>query len=146
MSSELKARVLLVDDEEDFLEMLSARLQTRGLKVNTVNCGEDAVAQVEEHNYDAIIVDLSMPGIDGLETIRRIKAISPSAEVIVLTGHGSVEKSVEALKIGAEDFLEKPVDMSTLMDKIGEAKDKRMIVLEKKSQEELKHILKSRAW
>lgn len=146
MSDKIKARVLLVDDEEDFLQVLSDRLQARGLKVNTASSGEDAITDVAQHQYDAVIVDLSMPGIDGLETIRRIKEISPSSEVIMLTGHGSVESGVEAMKLGAGDFLEKPVEMSTLLDKIGEAKDKRMLVLQAESQAELERILKSRGW
>lgn len=146
MSNKIKARVLLVDDEDDFLQILSERLKARGLAVDTVNSGEDAISQVEQHAYDAVIVDLSMPGIDGLETIRRIKEISSSAEVIMLTGHGSVESSVEAMKLGAGDFLEKPVEMSTLLDKIGEAKDKRMLVLQAESEAELDRILKSRGW
>lgn len=146
MSEQLKARVLLVDDEEDFLKMLSDRLKVRGLRVNTVSSGEDAVSKAEEHEYDAIIVDLSMPGIDGLETIKRIKAINPTAEVIMLTGHGSVESGVEAMKLGAGDYLQKPVEISTLLGKIGKARNKRMLVLEKKSQEELEKILKSRGW
>ncbi|SDP46381.1 sigma-54-dependent transcriptional regulator [Desulforhopalus singaporensis] len=146
MSEQLKARVLLVDDEQDFLKMLSDRLKMRGLKVNTVSSGEEAVSKVEEQDYDAVILDLSMPGIDGLETIRQIKTKNPDAEIIMLTGHGSIKSSVEALKLGATDYLQKPVDIKELLGKIGEAHDKRMLIVEKKSQQALEEILKSRGW
>lgn len=146
MDKEIEARVLLVDDEQDFLETLSSRLEVRGLKVSAVTSGEQAVAEAKQQDYDAIIVDLSMPGIDGLETLKRIKADNPNAEIIMLTGHGSVQSGVEAMKLGAGDFLQKPVELSELMSKIGEAKDKKMLVLQKKSQEELRKILQSKSW
>lgn len=146
MEKKLEARVLLIDDEEEFLEMLTERLETRGLKVNSVTSGEEAVEQVEGTNYDAIVVDLAMPGIDGIETLKRIKAKSPDMEIIMLTGHATVQNSVEAMKLGAEDLLEKPVDLDILLEKIGAAKHKRMLVLEKQSQDELKQILKSKSW
>ena len=87
-----------------------------------------------------------MPGIDGLETLRRIKAINPDTEIIMLTGHGSVQSGVEAMKLGAGDFLQKPVELSELMARIGEARDKRMLVLQKRSQEELRKILQAKSW
>lgn len=146
MEQQLKARILLVDDEEEFLQTLSARLELRGLQVDTASNGTEAIGKVEQQEYDAIIVDLSMPGLDGIETIERIKSITPSAEIIMLTGHATVESGVRAMKTGAGDFLQKPVDLATLLAKIGEAKDRRMHVLEKQSQDELDKILKSRGW
>ena len=146
MDQEMEAKVLLVDDEQDFLETLSSRLEMRGLKVSAVTSGEQAIAEAREQEYDAIVVDLSMPGIDGLETLKRIKADNPNAEIIMLTGHGSVASGVEAMKLGAGDFLQKPVELSELMSKIGEAKGKRMLVLQKQSQEELRKILQSKSW
>ena len=146
MEQEMEAKVLLVDDEQDFLDTLSNRLELRGLKVSAVTSGEQAVSEAQQQEYDAIIVDLSMPGIDGLETLKRIKANNPNAEIIMLTGHGSVASGVEAMKLGAGDFLQKPVELSELMSKIGEAKGKRMLVLQKQSQEELRQILKSKSW
>ena len=146
MDQEMEAKVLLVDDEQDFLETLSSRLEMRGLKVSAVTSGEQAIAEAKEQEYDAIVVDLSMPGIDGLETLKRIKADNPNAEIIMLTGHGSVASGVEAMKLGAGDFLQKPVELSELMSKIGEAKGKRMLVLQKQSQEELRKILKTKSW
>jgi DNA-binding NtrC family response regulator len=140
------ANVMLVDDEEQFLDVLSQRLEARGLKVKAVTSGEDAVNQVEDHNFDAIIVDLAMPGIDGIETLKRIKEKRPDLEIIMLTGHATVKSGIEAMKLGADDFLEKPVDLDVLLEKIGEAKNKRMLVVEKGRQEEVKKILKSKTW
>ena len=146
MTEIIEARVLLVDDEEQFLDVLSQRLKARGLKVDAVTSGEDAVKQVEDHNFDAIIVDLAMPGIDGIETLKRIKEKRPDLEIIMLTGHATVKSGIEAMKLGADDFLEKPVDLNVLLEKIGEAKNKRMLVVEKGRQEEVKKILKSKTW
>jgi DNA-binding NtrC family response regulator len=146
MMGKRKANVLLVDDEEQFLDVLSQRLEARGLKVKAVTNGEDAVNQVEDYSFDAIIVDLAMPGIDGIETLKRIKEKRPDLEIIMLTGHATVKSGIEAMKLGADDFLEKPVDLNVLLEKIGEAKNKRMLVVEKGRQEEVKKILKSKTW
>ena len=146
MEKEMEAKVLLVDDEQDFLETLSNRLEMRGLKVSAVTSGEQAISEARQQDYDAIVVDLAMPGIDGLETLKRIKADNPNAEIIMLTGHASVQSGVEAMKLGAGDFLQKPVELTELMSKIGEAKNKKMLVLQKKSQDELRQILKTKSW
>lgn len=142
----LHGRVLLVDDEELFLKLLSERLEVRGLQVTSVTSGEDALARVEEQNFDVIVVDLAMPGIDGLDTLKLLKKQDPDLEIIMLTGHGTVHNGIAAMKLGAEDFLEKPVDIGVLLEKIGEAKDKRLLVLEKHSQDEIKKILTSKGW
>ncbi|KJR99261.1 MAG: chemotaxis protein CheY [Desulfobulbaceae bacterium BRH_c16a] len=146
MEGELKAKVLLVDDEADFLATLAERLETRGLKVNTAGSGEDAVAMVESEGFDLVILDLAMPGIDGLETLKRIKAQQPDVEIIMLTGQGSIRTGIEAMKLGAEDFLQKPVNISELMDKISEAKDKRMLIFQSKSVKEIEKILHTKGW
>ena len=146
MTGKREASVLLVDDEEQFLEVLSQRLEARGLKVNAVTSGEDALKQVEDRNFDAIVIDLAMPGIDGIETLKRIKEKRPDLEIIMLTGHATVKSGIEAMKLGADDFLEKPVDLNVLLEKIGEAMHKRMLVVEKGRQEEVKKILKSKTW
>jgi DNA-binding NtrC family response regulator len=146
MENELKAKVLLVDDEEDFLSTLAERLEARGLKVNAVTSGEQAVAKAESEGFDLIVLDLAMPGMDGLETLKRIKAKQPDAEIIILSGQGSIKTSIEAMKLGAEDFMEKPVNISELLDKISEAKDKRLLVLEAKSVKDIEKILKSKGW
>ena len=146
MAEELKAKVLLVDDEEDFLKTLAERLETRGLKVTTATSGEDALAGIEGQEFDLIVLDLAMPGLDGLETLKRIKTRQPEAEIIMLSGQGSIKTSIEAMKLGAEDFLQKPVNISELLDKISEAKDKRMLVLQSKSIKEIEKILHTKGW
>ena len=146
MEQELKAKVLLVDDEEDFLSTLAERLESRGLKVSTANSGELALAKIEKEGFDLIILDLAMPGMDGLETLKRIKAKQPEAEIIILSGQGSIKTSIEAMKLGAEDFMEKPVNISELLGKISDAKDKRFLVLEKKSVKDIEKILKNKGW
>jgi len=142
----LAANVLLIDDEEQFLKVLGERLETRGLKVNTVTRGEDALTLIDDENYDAIILDLAMPGIDGIETLKRLKEINPDLEIIMLTGHATVQKGVEAMKLGAEDFLEKPVELSVLLERISEAKNKRILILEKKSRDAIKKIISTKSW
>ena len=142
----LEGRILLVDDEEQFLKVLAERLEVRGLKVSAVTSGEEALARAEEQNFDVIVVDLAMPGIDGIETLKRLKKKDPDSEIIMLTGHGTVHSGIAAMKLGAEDFLEKPVDIGVLLEKIGEATGKRLLVLEKKSQDEIKKILTSKGW
>jgi len=140
------ANVLLIDDEQQFLKVLEERLETRGLKVNTATSGEDALTLVDDRNFDAIVLDLAMPGIDGIETLKLLKEKNPDLEIIMLTGHATVQKGIEAMKLGAEDFLEKPVDLSVLLERISEAKNKRILILEEKSQEAIKKIIKSKAW
>ena len=146
MADKLYASVLLVDDEEQFLQVLSERLTNRGLRVSSVTSGEEAVALVENKNFDAVVVDLAMPGLDGIETTKKIKEKRPDLEIIILTGHATVKAGIEAMKLGAEDFLEKPVDLNVLLERIGEAKDKRMRIQEKKSQNEMDQILKTKSW
>jgi DNA-binding NtrC family response regulator len=146
MAGELKAKVLLVDDEEDFLKTLAERLETRGLQVTTATDGEKALASVEGQEFDLIVLDLAMPGLDGLETLKRIKARQPEAEIIMLSGQGSIRTSIEAMKLGACDFLQKPVDIGELMNKISEAKEKRMLMLESKSVAEIEKILHTKGW
>lgn len=146
MEKKIYARVLLVDDEEEFVEALSQRLKARGLKVTGVTRGAEAVELVDKQDFDAIILDLAMPGMDGLETLKKIRKRHPEAEIIILTGNASIQTSIEAMKLGAEDYLEKPVDMNTLLKKINLAKDKHLHVLREKSKEEIEKILKTKPW
>jgi DNA-binding NtrC family response regulator len=146
VESFLATKVILVDDEEEFIDLMSQRLETRGLKVVAVTSGEKAVAMANDHKYDVAVVDLAMPGIDGIETLKQIKARRPDMEVIMLTGQATVQSGIEAMKHGASDFLEKPVDLNVLMEKIQTAKQKRTAALEKKSADEMKKILHSKSW
>ncbi len=146
MLEEIKADVLLVDDEEQFLKVLSQRMEGRGLKVETSTSGEDALKKVQGKEFDAIVLDLAMPGMSGIETLKRIRSENPDVQIIMLTGHGSVEKGVEAIKAGAVDFLEKPADLNTIMAKIAEAKKKRILLVEKKREAQVKELLQSKGW
>lgn len=146
MENGLNTRVLLVDDEEEFLSLLSQRLEARNLKVSRATGGEEAIEIVDKKHFDVILLDLAMPGLDGLATLEKIKAGHPDTEVIILTGHGTVQAGVEAMKLGAEDFVEKPVDIQDLMEKIKGAREKRVLVLQKRSKKEIDNILKSKFW
>ncbi len=146
MPEELKANVLLVDDEEQFLKVFSQRLEGKGLKVDTSTSGEDALKKVKGKDFDAIILDLVMPGMSGIETMKRLRSENPDLQIIILTGHGTVEKGVEAMKTGAVDFLEKPADLNKILEKVAEAKRKRVLLFEKKHEEHIKELLKSKGW
>ncbi len=141
-----KERVLLVDDEADFTEVLSERMKTRGLQVETAENGLEAIKKACDEPYDAIVLDLLMPGMDGIETLKSLLEKNPDLQIILLTGHGSLEKGIEAVKLGAVDFLEKPADLTKLMEKIEEAGDKKMLLVEKKAEEDIKNILKTKGW
>ena len=114
-------KVLLVDDEEDCLEVLSERMKSRGIEVSTANSATEAIRIAEKESFDAIIVDLMMPEMDGLEALKLIKEKKPESQVILLTGHATVDKGIEAMKLGAMDFLEKPAYLSQLTEKIKKA-------------------------
>ncbi len=146
MQEELKANVLVVDDEEQFIKVFSERLKVRGLKVDTATSGEDAIKRVKGREFDTIFMDLVMPGIDGIETLKKIRKESPELQIIILTGHGTIDKSVEAMKEGAVGFLEKPADIEKILDTIAEAKRKKALLVEKKHEKLLKEILNSKGW
>jgi two-component system OmpR family response regulator len=141
-----KAKVLLVDDETEFTATLCERLQLRDMDVFTASNGRDALKLADSHNFDAVILDLQMPGMDGIETLRRLLTGDADQQVIILTGHATVSKSVEAIKTGATEFLEKPVDIQVLTDMIGDAAAQRMVLMEKRSAQAIDDILKKKGW
>lgn len=119
-------RVLVVDDEKDFLETLVNRLNKRNVDTVGVLSGEAAVEEMKKQIFDVVILDVKMPGgMDGIETLREIKKIQPLAEVLLLTGHASVETSIEGMKLGAFDYLLKPVKLEDLLSKLGQAFEKK---------------------
>jgi DNA-binding NtrC family response regulator len=144
MSEKTGPRVLLVDDEEKFLEVLSQRLGTRGIDAETSTSGEEALVKIKNRNFDAIVLDVMMPGIGGIETLKRIRKEYPELQIIMLTGRGSVDKAVEAMKEGAIDFLEKPADINTLLNKISEAKEKKILLVMKNIEEKVKGLAQRR--
>jgi len=141
-----KERVLLVDDEEEFVRALSKRLTAKGLTVEVSGDVESAVEKVQQSNFHVIVLDLAMPGMDGLETLKRLREVNPDLQVILLTGHGSIRSGVEAMKVGATDFLEKPAEFPELLAKIREASARRMVLVEKRREEQVSDILRGRGW
>ncbi len=139
-------KVLLVDDEVDFIEALSARLETRGLTVDVANSGVVAVQKAGDRNYDAIVLDLAMPGMDGIETLRALKERQADVNVILLTGQASVKKGIEAMKLGAMDLFEKPVDINVLLEKIHEARSNIDEAKEEKTRQIIDDILQTKGW
>jgi DNA-binding NtrC family response regulator len=118
--------VLLVDDEAPFVETMTKRLEKRELKVNAALSGKEALEMLDKHrNMDVVILDVKMPEMDGIETLRQIKKAYPLTEVIMLTGHATVETAIEGMKLGAYDYLMKPCDIEQLMEKVQEATKKK---------------------
>jgi DNA-binding NtrC family response regulator len=141
-----KDKILLVDDEEEFTKVLAERMETRGLDVDTVASGAEALEQARDKPYDAVILDMAMPEMDGIETLKRLLDENPDLQVIFLTGKATLQKGIEAVKLGALDFLEKPVKLETLMERIKEAKSNKIILVEKKNEEKIRGILGTKGW
>jgi DNA-binding NtrC family response regulator len=139
-------KVLLVDDEQEFTEVLSERMRSRGLEVVTADSGPSALEKAEHESFDAIILDIKMPGMDGIETLRRLRKINPNLQVIMLTGQATVKAGIEATRLGALDFLEKPADLKQLLEKVDQAKTNKMLLVEEQNEEKIKDILKSKGW
>jgi len=118
--------VLLVDDEVPFVETMTKRLEKRDLIVNTAFSGKEALEVLSKNrNTDVVILDVKMPGMDGIETLGEIKKAYPLTEVVMLTGHGTIESAIEGMKKGAYDYLMKPCDIDQLMRKVEEATQKK---------------------
>jgi DNA-binding NtrC family response regulator len=120
-------KLLLVDDEADFRNTLLKRMKRRDVDVSGVDSGESAITFMETHPVDVVILDVRMPGMDGIETLKSIKARYPLTEVIMLTGHASMEVAIEGMEMGAFDYLMKPMDMDELLYKAEDAFKKKSI-------------------
>lgn len=114
-------KILLVDDEEDFISTLAERLEMRGMQTETANSGEEALRMLDEHSPQIVVMDVMMPGMNGLECLRRIRSTQPDIPVILLTGIGSTKEGVQGMELGASDYLMKPLQIEDLIAKIGEA-------------------------
>lgn len=141
-----KESVLLVDDEQEFTQVLSERMASRGVGVDTAASGHEALQKAKDKSYDAIILDLAMPEMDGIETLKHLLKGNPDLQVILLTGRATVQTGIEAIKLGAMDFLEKPAEIQKLMDKIKQAKANKMLLVEKRAEENVKNILETKWW
>lgn len=143
---EAAARVLLVDDEAQFAEVLAERLSRRGVCVDTAGDGAEALRLQAATDYDAVLVDLTMPGMDGLQTLTALLAQDADLQVILLTGHGSLQKGIEAMKRGAANFLEKPADLDRLLELIAEATAKRTQLAEQRLEQKMKEVVGGKPW
>lgn len=141
-----KEKVLIVDDEVEFTEILSQRMESRGMTVDTAAGGREALEKARARPYDAIILDLSMPEMDGMETLEHLLGENPDLQVIVLTGHATIEKGIEAIKLGATQFLKKPAELQDLIEQIQSAKAKKMVLVEKRMEEKMHDILQRKSW
>jgi len=121
----LPIAVMIVDDEPDFVEMLSLRLTDQGHRVRSAGNGQEALEALKEEEPEVIVLDIKMPGMDGIETLKTIRARHPLVEIILLTGHGSIDTAVEGLKSGAFDYLLKPAKFEELLAKLEAARDRR---------------------
>ena len=118
--------VLLVDDEAPFVETMTKRLSKRDLKIITAYSGEEALEILSKNrNTDVVILDVKMPGMNGIEALEKIRKQFPLTEVIMLTGHATVESAIEGMKLGAFDYLMKPCEIEQLMAKVQEAAKKK---------------------
>jgi len=119
--------VLLVDDEVEFLETLRKRLAKRNVNVSSAYSGEEAIGVMGREPVDVVVLDVKMPGMDGIETLRQIKKDHPMTEVIMLTGHANVEVAIQGMETGAFDYLMKPMDIDDLLYKLSDAHKKKLL-------------------
>lgn len=121
------AKILLVDDEVAFANNIAKLISKRGFEVKTVYDGESAIRAMDEIDFDVVVLDLKMPGLDGLSTLKLIKTKKKEVEVIILTGHGSMESGIDGIEMGAFDFIMKPVRFDDLHEKIREAFQRKLV-------------------
>lgn len=142
----MKVNLLLVDDEEDFLEMLAARLVARGFSVSVARSGQEALVQVQAGGIDVVLLDVQMPGMDGIAILHEIKRMEPLVEVMMLTGQGSVQSAVNGMKAGAFDYIMKPAEMKDLVEKIIHAYKRKAEQEERIRNAEIQRIMLTRSW
>jgi DNA-binding NtrC family response regulator len=139
--------VMLVDDEVPFVEAMTKRLAKRDLRVIAAFSGQEALEILDKQpKVDVVILDVKMPGMDGIETLRKIKSAHPLIEVVMLTAHATVESAIEGMKFGAFDYLMKPCDMDQLIGKVNEAARKKQGHEEKIREAHVKEIISKRGF
>jgi two-component system OmpR family response regulator len=122
-----KFRALIVDDEIDFLETIVKRLQNRNITVLGVESGEKALEVLASQDFDVVVLDVKMPGLDGIDTLKEIKKRKSLVEVIMLTGHASVELGIQGMQLGAFDYVMKPVPLDELLERMRQAYERKLI-------------------
>ena len=138
----IPSHIMLVDDEEDFVEMLSLRLKESGENVMAAYSGIQCLEPLEKSVIDVVILDIKMPGMDGIQTLQEIKKRHPLVEVIMLTGHGTIETAIEGMNLGAFDFLLKPTDYDDLSEKVKKARQRKHDQLERIRKAEAAMLLR----
>ncbi len=138
--------VLLVDDEEEFVQTLAERMRARGLDVEYVTNGKDAIEFARAKTYDAVVLDLAMPGMNGIETLKILLQDHPDLQIMLLTGQATIGDAVEATKLGAVDVFAKPTDIEKLVEKIREARKARLALEEKHALDEIDRIMSTKGW
>ncbi|MFH1090041.1 MAG: response regulator [Pseudomonadota bacterium] len=136
-------KIMLVDDEERFLTTTGKLLSRKGYDVLTASSGPEALEKLKSHNVHVVILDVKMPGMDGVATLKELKRHYPMIEVLMLTGNATVDSAIEGLKSGAYDYLMKPMDIDDLLDKAKEAFDKRERLEEKIRMAQSRTYMKS---
>lgn len=139
------SKILLVDDEIVFADNMSKLLTSRGYRVTAVHSGDSAIRTLEEENFDVVVLDLKMPGMDGITTLREIKKLGLFTETLILTGHGSIDTALEAVKLGAYDYLTKPCEIDELVEKIEGAWGKKDDDEKKDMQQKIQKVVESPA-
>ena len=142
----MKTSVLLVDDEREFVDVLAQRLEVRGFKVFTAFSGDEAIAKMNEQAPDVVVLDVVMPGRNGIDTLQEIKRLAPLVEVIMLSGHSTVQTAIDGMKLGAFDYLVKPTDTSDLVEKITQAHGRKSGQEERIRQAEIANIVGTKGW
>jgi len=137
------SKILLIDDEAVFTNNMSKLLIYRGYRVETADSGDRAIRILEEQDFDVIVLDLKMPGMDGITTLKEIKKLGLFTETLILTGHGSIDTALEAIKLGAYDYLTKPCDIDELVAKIEGAWEKKDEVEKKDRDEKIQKLVES---
>lgn len=138
-----KMRIMLVDDEERYLKTTKKLIEKKGYQVLTAQSGKEALEKLKPQNVHVVILDVKMPGMDGNETLKAIKTLYPLVEVIMLTGHATVDSAIDGLKSGACDYLMKPADIDDIIKKAIEAFEKRQRVEEKIRTAQTKKYMRS---
>lgn len=139
-------RILLVDDDVDFSNALAARLRRRGLYVEVAASGPEGIEMARETEFHVVILDLAMPEMDGIETLKLLQRRYPGIQVMLLTGQATIQAAVEATRLGAVDVLEKPTDAETLLEKIHAARTKHIMETGSRSEDEIEGLLRKHGW
>jgi DNA-binding NtrC family response regulator len=141
-----ESRVLLVDDEKEFLAVLGERLEARGLTVDTAESGDIALQKAADKKFDVVLLDMAMPGMDGVETLVALLRISPTLQIILLTGKATLGQAVEVMKLGALDLMEKPVDITHLVERIHDATARKWSLDDGDMRQRVADILREKGW